>query len=108
MEKHAHAEGGPVRTLVPARKLTRSCFSSLPAPRAVTRAMSGHRSNVLCLELSQYGLLSGSMDTNVKVWDLRGRDVMSTFKGHHAAVRHVKFSPDGKWVASASDDGQVS
>lgn len=31
----------------------------------VTRAMSGHRSNVLSLELSQYGLLSGSMDTQV-------------------------------------------
>lgn len=39
-------------------------FSACPA---VTRAMSGHRSNVLSLELSQYGLLSGSMDTNVKV-----------------------------------------
>ncbi|GAX83483.1 hypothetical protein CEUSTIGMA_g10908.t1 [Chlamydomonas eustigma] len=73
----------------------------------VTRAMSGHRSNVLCLELSQYGLLSGSMDTNVKVWDLRGRDVMCTFKGHKVGVTHVKFSPDGKWVASASEDGQV-
>ena len=29
--------------------------------------MSGHGSNVLSLELSQYGLLSGSMDTKVKV-----------------------------------------
>ena len=29
--------------------------------------MSGHSSNVLALELSQYGLLSGSMDTKVKV-----------------------------------------
>ena len=41
------------------------------------------------------------------MWDLRGRDAMCTFKGHKTGVTHVKFSPDGKWVASASDDGQV-
>lgn len=36
-----------------------------PVP-AVTRALTGHRSNVKCLDFSIYGLLSGSMDTNVK------------------------------------------
>lgn len=42
-----------------------------------------------------------------QVWDLRGRDVVCTLKGHKAGVTHVRFSPDGKWVASASSDGQV-
>ena len=43
----------------------------------------------------------------IQVWDLRGRDAICSFKGHKAGVTHVKFSPDGKWVASASEDGHV-
>jgi len=33
----------------------------------VTRALNGHKSNVLSLEFANLGLLSGSMDTNIKV-----------------------------------------
>ena len=35
--------------------------------RAVTRSLTGHKSEVLCLDFSIYGLASGSMDTNIKV-----------------------------------------
>ena len=65
--------------------------------------MSGHSSNVLALELSQYGLLSGSMDTKVKVCapptvvdhvgHVGGRPVGHV--GHMAACR-ARRQP--KWV----------
>ncbi len=71
--------------------------------------MGGHRSNVISLEWHPYEstLISGSMDTNVKLWNMRDKDAVATFKGHNAGVTHVKFSPDGNWVASASADGAV-
>jgi katanin p80 WD40 repeat-containing subunit B1 len=52
-------------------------------------------------------LATGSLDTNVKVWDLRGKDCIRTFKGHTKGINHLSFSPDGRWIASGSEDGTV-
>lgn len=83
--------------------------SPLCLPLAVTRTLAQHKSNVLCLEFHPFGtsMVSGSADTNVKVWDLRSKDVAQTYKGHDAAVTHARFSPDGRWVATGSRDGAV-
>lgn len=32
---------------------------------------------------------------------------MFLFQGHEKAVNTLKFSPDGKWVASGAEDGSV-
>ncbi|MEH2243716.1 WD40 repeat domain-containing protein, partial [Nostoc sp.] len=37
-------------------------------------------------------------------WNLQGQ-LLQEFKGHQGAVRGVSFSPDGKTIATASDDG---
>ena len=54
---------------------------------AVTRAMSGHGSNVLSLELSQYGLISGSMDTKVKVGEENTHPIPSKCSGFKVITR---------------------
>ena len=37
------------------------------------------------------------------LWDLTGKQIQE-FKGHQNAVSSVSFSPDGKYIVTASDD----
>lgn len=52
-------------------------------------------------------LISGSYDTNIKLWDLRSKNCVNTFKGHSMQVNCLQVSPDGKWISSGSQDGLV-
>lgn len=47
------------------------------------------------------------MDTNLKIWDIRRKTCIQTYKGHTRGVRQIIFSPDGRWVVSGGDDGVV-
>ena len=48
----------------------------------------------------------GSTDSTVKVWDGPGTEI-KVLRGHTSWVQAVTFSPDDKWIASASLDGTV-
>ena len=62
-----------------------------------------------CVQWHPYGefFASGSVDTNLKIWDIRRKTCIQTYKGHTKAVRQIVFSPDGRWVVSGGDDGVV-
>ena len=72
-------------------------------------SLKGHLTGCRCLapsnSMQPMYLVTGSTDTNVKIWDLRRRQCVQTFKGHRAPITSVMFSPDGRWVASGSEDG---
>lgn len=61
------------------------------------------------MDFHPYGdfLASGSADTNLKLWDIRRKGCIFTYKGHSKAVNTLKFSPDGQWIASAGEEGAV-
>ena len=71
--------------------------------------MPCHRSSAITVEWHPYGefFASGSADTYLKVWDMRQRACIQTYRGHAGAVRNLLFSPDGRWVVSGCDGGEV-
>jgi WD40 repeat protein len=49
----------------------------------------------------------GSLDTTVKVWDVRSDRVSVEFTGHSMVVFSVAWHPDGQRIASAGGDQQL-
>ena len=52
-------------------------------------------------------LLTGNSDFNTRVWDLSTKTLLGELKGHMDLVRSFTFSPDDKYIASCSYDGNV-
>ena len=50
---------------------------------------------------------SGSWDKTVRLWNPRNGKLIHVLEGHDGWVQAVTFSPDGIYVASASDDESV-
>jgi len=52
-------------------------------------------------------VMSGAADTNVKIWDLRQKSALATYKGHNKAISALDISPDTKYLASGCTGGVV-
>jgi len=75
---------------------------------------TGHKSNthvnpVRAVAWSPDGnfIASGDTDGIVLVWQVVGRKVIFTYRGHKGAINALAWSPDGKRIASASADSTV-
>ena len=75
----------------------------------MVRNLKGHSAAIRTLDFHPYGefIASGSLDTNLKVWDIRRKGCIQAYKGHTGAINALRFSPDGRWLVSGSDDGLV-
>ncbi|GER36479.1 katanin p80 WD40 repeat-containing subunit B1 homolog [Striga asiatica] len=75
----------------------------------VVRTLTGHRSYCTALEFHPFGefFASGSMDTNLKIWDIRKKGCIHTYKGHTRGISTIRFTPDGRWVVSGGFDNVV-
>ena len=72
---------------------------------------TGHTKGITALRLfpqSGHLLLSASMDTKIKLWDMYHEGhCLRTFLGHSNAVRDITFSNDGRRFLSAGYDEQI-
>jgi WD40 repeat protein len=53
---------------------------------------------------SQYNGVTADFDTIARLWDLQTGSLVRQFKGHTDFIYGVAFSPDGKWLLTASQD----
>ena len=77
----------------------------------ITNTLRGHLTHCRWVidqkqEISNY-VISGAADTNVKVWDLRQKSAIATYKGHTKAISTLDISPDTKYIASGCTGGVV-
>jgi hypothetical protein len=76
-----------------------------PPPHPLPRAQhyKAHSAAVTQLAFHPTGsfLLTSSLDTSLRVWDLREGQLLYTLHGHEGATSGVAFSPAGDYFASA-------
>ena len=51
--------------------------------------------------------VSGLSFLHFQLWDVRRKGCIFTYKGHTESINSIQFSPDGKWVVSASSDSTI-
>lgn len=81
-------------------------------PPADSLCFAGHTATVTCLSVSPASsankLVSGAVDTSVRVWDLNTGDQLEELYGHCEQVNAVSISPDERFVASVGQDGRLN
>jgi WD40 repeat protein len=70
------------------------------------RLFKGHQGGVLAVHFSPDALqlASGSVDHNVRLWDIQKGSLLRMLRGQANRVMSVRFSLDGQKSASGSDD----
>lgn len=79
------------------------------AERRRIRSSVGHKDSVMAMAFSPDGtrLITGSMDTTARIWDVASGKSLFLVKEHTQAVTDVGFSTDGTLYFTASLDGKV-
>ncbi|KAG8641350.1 DDB1- and CUL4-associated factor 13 isoform X2 [Manihot esculenta] len=73
-------------------------------------AMDGHIDAVSCMAKNPNylkGIFSGSMDGDIRLWDIASRRTVRQFPGHQGAVRGLTASTDGRILVSCGTDCTV-
>ncbi|XP_061949862.1 uncharacterized protein LOC133673183 [Populus nigra] len=73
-------------------------------------AMDGHIDAVSCMAKNPNylkGIFSGSMDGDIRLWDIANRRTVCRFPGHQGAVRGLTASTDGSTLVSCGTDCTV-
>ncbi|KAI1770080.1 sulfur controller 2 [Hypoxylon cercidicola] len=73
--------------------------------RYKTMVLEGHTDSVMCLQIYDTFLATGSYDATIKLWNLDSGELVQTFLGHTAGIRTLYF--DGYKIISGSLDHTI-
>ena len=80
-------------------------------PKRLIHTWQGHTKSVNVIKFfpkTSHLILSGAMDTKVKIWDVYGeRQVRRTYMGHSKGIKDAKFNHNGEKFLSASYDKYI-
>lgn len=123
LRRMIHVGGQPVRALAqsPDGKTLAAGFSDgqialidEPSGKPRRASWTGHSGEVTAIEFSSDGkrLFSAGSDKLVRAWSVDsetsvGQAIGSPLAGHTTAIRSLTTSPDGKLLATGSDDGTI-
>lgn len=82
---------------------------SLDADNNTSSTLEGHSNGVTALEFSSGGshLVSASLDTTIKLWEMSTKICVRTLTGHTSWVRSISFFHNGRFLASGGGDNSV-
>lgn len=58
----------------------------------------------LCYSSTDDYMFTGSIDNEIRVWDIRKGSILRIFQGHQDTITHLRVSPDGSFLLSNSMD----
>ncbi|PKN67408.1 MAG: hypothetical protein CVU52_10455, partial [Deltaproteobacteria bacterium HGW-Deltaproteobacteria-10] len=67
--------------------------------------ISPHTEKITAYTLNDKHVLTGSIDKTIKLFEFPSGRHIRTFTGHLGEISGLTFSPDGKYILSASNDG---
>lgn len=83
------------------------CF----VPKKRIHTWEGHSKTISAARFFPFSghlMLSGSMDSKIKLWDVyHDRSLLRTYSGHSTGVRDITFTNDGRKFLSASYDRMI-
>ncbi len=71
------------------------------------RQLQGHGNRVQAVALSDSQAATASWDRTARLWDWESGALLATLPGNQGKVLDAVFSPDGRWLATAGEDGTV-